>query len=133
MFARRLNEVRVSLQLTPITPLLIKEGRHLEADPEDPEQQPNPDARIFHPGVRRTPPFPRSRRGRGYGDYDTAEDCFDMAFVWTQTSVGPRFYLPGSSLRGILRSTAERLVGRWRPDWARVGDPFANAAQTWVQ
>ncbi|MBK9709823.1 MAG: hypothetical protein IPO81_00590 [Kouleothrix sp.] len=56
-----------------------------------------------------------------------------MACVWTQTAAGPRFYLPGSSLRGVLRSAAERLVACWQPNWGYVSDPFNNASEGWVQ
>src|SRR5262245_23365875 len=125
MFARRLNELRVKLLIAPVAPLLVKEGRHQEGGDKH--------LRSFHTGVKRNPPQPRRRESRGYGTYDSDEDCFDMACVWTQTSAGPRFYLPGSSLRGLLRSTAERLIGRWQPEWVRASEPFANVAQQWVE
>lgn len=126
MFATRLNELRVKIEIAPApeSAILIKEGRHREGGKKT--------VRSFHPSARRDPPRPRRREGRGYADYDSDDESFDMACVWTHTANGPRFYLPGSSLRGALRSAAERLVGRWQPGWTLASDPFRNAAQTWV-
>jgi CRISPR/Cas system CSM-associated protein Csm3 (group 7 of RAMP superfamily) len=124
MFAQRLNEIRATLLVAPVGPLLVKEGRH----------QPDGDRsdRSFHPAATRNPPRPRLREGRDYGDYDSDNHCFDMAFVWTRTASGPHYYLPGSSLRGVLRVAAERVVARWRPEWARASDPFRCASGRWV-
>jgi CRISPR/Cas system CSM-associated protein Csm3 (group 7 of RAMP superfamily) len=121
MYIRRLNELRLTLQLVPAGPVLIKEGRHQEG--QDKER------RFFHRAAHRTPSRPRRREGSGYGEYDTAEDCFDMACVYSRTPAGDRFYLPGSSVRGVLRTTAERVVGHRRSDLARAADPFANVAE----
>lgn len=120
MFARRLNELRLTVEIRPVDLLLIKEGRHQEGGDKE--------RRVFHRDahVVRNPPRPRQRDSRNYGDYDSSEGCFDMAFVFSRTAAGAeRFYLPGSSLRGVLRSAAERVVARWRPDL--VSDPFVNA------
>lgn len=126
MFARRLNELRITVHLAPIAPLLVKEGRHHERG--DTTQL------SFNRAAPREPARPRLREGRGYGEWSNPEDSFDMAFVWTQTAAGPHFYLPGSSLRGALRSAAERLIGRWRPEWVAASAPFKdeNLAQGWV-
>ena len=123
MFKRRFNELRLTLQLAPAAPLLIKEGRHIEGGDKE--------RRYFHRGpVARTPDRPRRREGKGFADYDDAEHCFDMACVYTTTAQGEdRFYLPGSSLRGVLRSSAERLIGRWQPGWVHQSDPFRPNAQ----
>lgn len=139
MFARRLNELHVRLHLAPQSPVLIKEGRHL-SDPQagralvrefgDYDKSRLP--RVFNRAASRYPRQPRRRDGRGQGSYDSPDECFDMAFVWSQTATGPRFYMPGSSLRGVLRSAAERAVSRWSPDWAAAGDPFLAPAQRWV-
>ncbi len=127
MFRQRLNELRLKLHCIPAGPVLIKEGRHQEG--QDKER------RFFNRDtqVQRRPARPRRREGSGYGDYDTAEDCFDMAFVYSQTADGARFYLPGSSLRGVVRTSAERIIARWRPDLARQSDPFSNHAELQVQ
>lgn len=123
MFQQRLNDLRVHLTITPVDAVLVKDGRHQEHGQK---------ARLFlHREVQRTPPRPRKRDGSGFGSYGNPDDCFDMAFVHSRTPAGDRFYLPGSSLRGVLRHTAEQVIGRWRPDWARASDPFANAAQQW--
>jgi CRISPR/Cas system CSM-associated protein Csm3 (group 7 of RAMP superfamily) len=121
MFARRLNELQLTLLIKPDDALLlIKEGRHLEGK--------NKERRSFHRGehIDRSPARPRRREGGGTGDYDSPDNCFDMAFVYSSTHEGDRLYLPGSSLRGVLRSAAERIVGRWRPDLA--DDPFSALA-----
>ncbi len=124
MFAQRFNELRVQLEIRPRSPLLIKDGRHHEAGQRD--------RLVFHPDARRDPDKPRRREGRGYGSYNNPDEAFDMACVWTQTADGPRFYLPGSSLKGLLRHGAELLLSRWRPDLARQADPFENVASAWV-
>ncbi len=119
MFARRLNELHLTLLIKPDDALLlIKEGRHLEGN--------NKERRSFHRGehITRSPAQPRRREGGGTGDYDSADNCFAMAFVYSSTREGDRLYLPGSSLRGVLRSAAERTVGRWRPDLAQADAPF---------
>ncbi len=135
MFRYTLNELRVTLEIRPTSPLLIKEGRHFERKPEEKGKEWE-DRVFFHQGVKRRPLKPRKKKKgeRGYGDYANAEDCFDMAFVYTEYMQGQyRFYLPGSSLRGVLRTTAEHIVGRWQPDLARAGDPFANATESWLE
>jgi len=122
MFARRLNELRLTIELRPAELLLVKEGRHREGDDKT--------RRVYHRDdhVVRNPPRPRLRDSRGYGDYDTDDGCFNMAFVFSHTASGEgRFYLPGSSLRGVLRSAAERVVGRWRPDL--LSDPFLREGE----
>jgi CRISPR/Cas system CSM-associated protein Csm3 (group 7 of RAMP superfamily) len=127
MFAQTLNELRVELEIRPESPLLIKDGRHHEEGQKD--------RLFFHRGVRRAPERPRRREGRGYGDYGTPEESFDMAFVYSRTARGQdRFYIPGGSLRGVLRTTAERTIARWRPDlvtdpFAAVGHPLAGSDQ----
>lgn len=45
---------------------------------------------------------------------------------------GQQYYIPGSSLRGVLRTTAVHVVSRWQPEWAVASDPFTNHAQQWV-
>jgi CRISPR/Cas system CSM-associated protein Csm3 (group 7 of RAMP superfamily) len=124
MFSQRLNEVQVRLTIVPQGPLLIKDGRH---HPDGDRRR-----RSFHPDVTRNPARPRRREGHGYGDYDSDTLCFDMACVWTRTAGVARYYLPGSSLRGLLRVTAERIVARWNPAWARAADPFCCASESWV-
>lgn len=120
MFAQRFNEVTFELELRPHSPVLIKDGRHREGGQRD--------RLVFHPQARRDPERPRRREGRGYGSYASPDEAFDMACVWTNTTAGPRFYLPGSSLKGILRQGAEQVIARWRPELALEGDPFDNRA-----
>jgi CRISPR/Cas system CSM-associated protein Csm3 (group 7 of RAMP superfamily) len=120
MFARRYNEIRLRLQIRPRSPLLIKDGRHHEEGRRE--------RIVAHPKARRDPEKPRRREGRGYGSYFNADEAFDMACVWTQTADGPRFYIPGSSFKGLLRHGAEQLLSRWCPDLALAADPFENAA-----
>lgn len=117
MFARKLNELQLTIEIRPVDLLLVKEGRHMEGDDKE--------RRVYNRGshVVRNPSRPRLRDSRDYGDYDTAEGCFNMAFVSSRTARNEeRFYLPGSSLRGVLRSAAERVVARWKPNL--LSDPF---------
>ncbi len=135
MFAIRLNDLRVRLEIIPIGPLLIKEGRHLATEHGPDRKQGTVE---IHKGQRiadrRLPREPQRKDLKGaQRDYGHSDGTFDMAFVHSTTSEGDRFYLPGSSLRGVLRSAAERLVGRWQPEWTRASDPFINAAEAWAQ
>lgn len=120
MFAQRFNEITFELEIRPESPLLVKDGRHREESQRD--------RLVFHPQARRDPERPRRREGRGYGSYASPDEAFDMACVWSNTVEGPRFYLPGSSLKGVLRRGAEQIIARWRPELARTGDPFDNQA-----
>ncbi len=108
MLRQTLSELHIRLAILPQGPLLIKEGRH--ADKWELERSgvavenrlAKADTPFFHRNVR--------RRG------DTQAEQTDMTFVYSHTPHGDRYYLPGSSLRGVLRSAAEQVVGRWRPD-----------------
>jgi CRISPR-associated RAMP protein (TIGR02581 family) len=51
----------------------------------------------------------------------------DMAFVRVWRNGGQEVYLPGSSLKGVLRSHAERIARTLQPDAAC--DPFADEKQ----
>jgi CRISPR/Cas system CSM-associated protein Csm3 (group 7 of RAMP superfamily) len=124
MLQQTLNELRATIEIRPQSPLLVKDGRHHEAG--------NKERLFFHHGVERTPKAPRKRKSREFGSYDSPEDSFDMAFISTRGADGrDLFYIPGSSLRGVVRGAAERIVGRWRPDLARQGDPFL-ANERWI-
>jgi len=52
----------------------------------------------------------------------------DMAFVRTWRNGEPRVYLPGSSLKGVLRSHAERIARTF--DETKVCDPFSKDGRT---
>ena len=119
MFAQRFNEVTFELELRPESPVLIKEGRHRED---------RRDRLVFHPQAQRDPKTPQRREGRGFGSYSSPDEAFAMACVWTNTTEGPRFYLPGSSLKGILRRGAENVIARWKPELTHAGVPFDNRA-----
>jgi CRISPR/Cas system CSM-associated protein Csm3 (group 7 of RAMP superfamily) len=136
MFTQRLNDLRITFQIRPIGPFLIKEGRHLEQREGESTEEVKRTRRFMHRGdhikTSRVPRHPRRHDAPCATDYDTAEGCFNMAFVHTHTTEGDRFYIPGSSLRGIVRHTAERLIGRWQPTWTCASDPFTNRIQQWV-
>lgn len=137
MLKQTLNELQVVLEIQPESPLLVKDGRHFErkeGETGEEWKERKKDRIFFHQGVQRTPRKPRKKKESGYGSYDNADDCFDMACVFTRDAQGENhFYLPGSSLRGVMRSTAERLVGRWQPDLVHQSDPFDNREEKWVQ
>ena len=135
MFATRLNELRVSLELIPIGPLLIKEGRHLATEKGPSREHGKVEIhKERHIVEHRLPREPQRKDLKGaQRDYGHRDGTFDMACVHSTTSEGDRFYLPGSSLRGVLRSAAERLVGRWQPEWTQASDPFTNRAEAWVR
>jgi CRISPR/Cas system CSM-associated protein Csm3 (group 7 of RAMP superfamily) len=119
MFARRLNELIVTLRLTPASPLLIKDGRHHEHGDKS--------RKSFHCTARRQP----EQKCDNDNGHLTDEYDVNMACVYSKTKDQQpdsyQFYIPGSSLRGVLRATAERIVGRWRPDL--VDDPASEIGQ----
>jgi CRISPR/Cas system CSM-associated protein Csm3 (group 7 of RAMP superfamily) len=133
MFQATLNELRVTLDICPCSPLIVKEGRHFERKKDEIGDEWKK-RMFFHQNAPRTPPIPKIKKGKGHSSYTNADDCFNMACVYTQDAQGIyRFYLPGSSIHGVMRTTAERIVGRWRPDLAQDGTPFDNAAEEWTQ
>lgn len=122
MLQQTLNELRATIEIRPHSPLLIKDGRHHERGQKD--------QLSFLKAVERTPKYPRKRTGRDFGRYDDSELSFDMAFVWRhRRDHGDEFYIPGSSLRGVVRHAAEQIVARWRPDLAALGSPDGSAGQ----
>lgn len=125
MFARTLNELRVKLAITIPSDslLLIKEGRHMsEEEQRRLHLADKKHVRIFNEDQR------ISRRGKPSSHYQNLENpCFAMAFVFSRTKAGDRYYLPGASLRGVLRQAAERAIAERRPDL--IVDPFAASGR----
>ena len=121
MFHRRCNEVRLTLRLQPATPLLIKAGE----DPLDYLGQEN-NAETDHVtfgelvqqeqeriAVRKETEKARRNRQKqaredGRGKKEKLEA--DMIFVRTRRNGQEQPYLPGSSLKGVLRSRSEQLA-----------------------
>lgn len=97
MFHRRLNELRVTVQIDPAppSPLMIKEG--------------------------------------GDGEEAAPDAVRTMECVRSGSGAGKQVYIPGSSLRGVLRSEMTQIVSRWDPAWTMVSDPFRNAAAHWAE
>jgi len=107
MLKRLINECRFTLRLIARGPLLIREGRRQKTEGQDREDRRG----------RFDPDSIPIRRGRWYGDnrdFPQNKPGFlpDDAF----------YYLPGTSIRGVIRSQAERIVRTVAPE--RCCDPF---------
>lgn len=127
MFHQRCNELRLTLRLEPAAPLLIKAGE----DPQDylaPESNAEADQTPFGEMVKReqqeivwrtaAEKARREREKQKRDDNRKQKDKLDldMTFVRTWRNGVEEPYLPGSSLKGVLRSRCEQLA-------ATFGDP----------
>lgn len=142
MFRRRLNELRLTLRLEPLGPLLVKSG----ADPADyvsdvsqtSGAQESPadvsfDAlyeQIKQDIEARTE---RERERRERQKQEIAQETgdpealrrkldLDMRFVTTYRNGAEQPYLPGSSLKGVLRTRCEQLARTFLPEDMQVCD-----------
>ena len=145
MFHQRLNELRLVLRLTPRSPLLVKAGEEATAAQlaeasgalqdrqgdfaslftaagreieqrkrqEADERKRRKEARIPRDADQRT----RDRILREKVD-------LDMRFVVTRRNGADEPYLPGSGLKGVLRSRAEQWARTFLPPTERVCDIF---------
>lgn len=174
MLGQLLTEVRFTLQLWPQGPLLIKAGEEMgegELDRRQPPanvltQSPEEQMKFFwqrkdREAERRAvlKQETRTRRQQEHQAEQAArqqgqpvivgeEAVVDMAFVRTQRRGQKEPYLPGASLKGAMRSYAERLARSLtlsgeaacnpfaeirgegeHPCWHKLGDPEAAGRQ----
>lgn len=130
MFRKHLNELHLTLTLRPAAPLLIKAG-------EDPatvlETTPRAESRDLRFGeltsqayteIEKRTDAERTRRQaqkqqraneRGNTQNQAAKLEADMRFVTTLRDGVEQPYLPGSSLKGVLRSRCEQLAVTFLP------------------
>ena len=132
MFAQTFNELTFTLELVPLGPLLLKAGeeptpaREIEAalalSPEEQmvyfqehkkreqgrREELKKQARERRERERRARQAARER-GRTHTPVEEPEPA-DMRFVLTRRNGRDEPYIPGSSLKGVLRSHAERLA-----------------------
>ncbi|MBX3002049.1 MAG: hypothetical protein KF893_26225 [Caldilineaceae bacterium] len=119
MFHQRCNELRLTLRLQPVAPLLVKAG-------DDPLEYLNQDAAVAAGDLPFAELVQQERKaiadkkakeeerrkglkqGRGGAQKGKAEP--DMRFVRTWRNGQEEPYLPGSSLKGVLRSRCEQLA-----------------------
>jgi CRISPR/Cas system CSM-associated protein Csm3 (group 7 of RAMP superfamily) len=94
MLKRAVNECRFTLVLTAKSPLIVKEGRH-----EKPAKTPIPDSIPI-------------RRGVWHGNNSAANVPSNSSCLPN----GAEYYLPGTSIRGVLRCHTERIVRTMAPD-----------------
>lgn len=145
MFHQRLNELRFVMQLKPQSPLLIKAGDDpAEWQSSSPSKTPTEEwATGFGALVEETQQALRARTDRERarrdarkaqlvaetGDQRKSREKLelDMRFVRTQRNGRDEPYLPGASLKGVLRSRAEQLARTFLPA-QRVCDIFAEQA-----
>jgi CRISPR/Cas system CSM-associated protein Csm3 (group 7 of RAMP superfamily) len=116
MLMRAINEFNVTLNLLTTSPLLIIEPRYDHTVKEDiwktkKEREGKPDR------------IPMSRAST-----DEIRDAVkDPDVIKALNDFGGKFFIPGSSIRGAIRSHLERsLRGLDAPSEARVCDPFAD-------
>jgi CRISPR-associated RAMP protein (TIGR02581 family) len=165
MFGQTLNELTFTLTLTPRGPLLIKAGEDAVAAREVEDAMgrlPREQMAYFmdrkqreeerraalkkqtrdNRAVEREAQRAARQQHRPPSVVETAEPA-DMRFVLTQRGGRAEPYIPGSSLKGVLRSQAERLArsmttagdgacnpfgtlnGSDAPCWHALGDPHA--------
>jgi len=112
MLMQTVNEFRVRLLLTSVSPLLIREGRYSEEIRKDWARTPEDRKRMPHA-------IPISRNPEAE---IKAAVCDPRAVEKVQ---GLEFYIPGSSLRGTWRSHLERTLRSLNPpETPVVCDPF---------
>ncbi len=144
MFHQRLNELRLALRLTPRSPLLVKAG-------EDPAALLPPEAgglpaagddfaslyatagqEIKHRAKqiekdrerRKQARIPQGANERTQSQMLREKLDLDMRFVVTRRNGADEPYLPGSGLKGVLRSRAEQWARTFLPTAERVCDIF---------
>ncbi|MCE7987665.1 MAG: hypothetical protein DYG89_41400 [Caldilinea sp. CFX5] len=143
MFHQRLNELRLVIQLKPQAPLLIKAGDDpgawsaYDADKTAAEEWAKPFGVVvteLQQALRGRADSERAVRAAhkaqlvaATGDQRKGREKLelDMRFVRTRRNGRDEPYLPGASLKGVLRSRAEQLVRTFLPA-QRVCDIFAE-------
>ena len=142
MFKQRLNELRLTLRLTPAGPLLVKAGedpaallaaeagtRSMAADFDQLYQRARHNISYREERIRALRDESNLERARQTGDERALREKLDldMRFVATRRpgKPDPEVYLPGSGLKGVLRSRAEQLTRTLLPH-VPVCDIFAE-------
>ncbi len=105
MLKRLVNECRFTLSITTKGPFIIREGRLNKRDKDTKEEEDK------HKGVPDNIPIRRVWRG--------TKDDFKLE---------QPYYLPGTSLRGVMRSHLERIVRSSVPDRTLCCDPLRKEA-----
>jgi CRISPR/Cas system CSM-associated protein Csm3 (group 7 of RAMP superfamily) len=102
MFRRRLNDLRVDITIRPSGPSPLL--------------------------IKQAEPANENGRRATGGDHN------NHFFFLTQRKVDGTAapYIPGSSLRGVIRTHLTRVVSRWNPAWSVLSDPYENAAAKWL-
>lgn len=140
MFRHRLNELRLTLRLEPLGPVLVKLGEDAARDFPQPPDGEEPQDRAFDDLYRQAKEeikqrAEQERRERDRRKQRLAEETgdpealrrkldLDMRFVTTRRNGEDEPYLPGSSLKGVLRTRCEQLARTFLPDHQRVCDIF---------
>jgi CRISPR-associated RAMP protein (TIGR02581 family) len=118
MFRHRVNEFEVVLTIVPRGPLLIAEGE--QESPPGHELSPH---LSFAEGVEEATALLKDRPKAEKEE----EGGVDNRFVRTDRRRGREPFVPGSSLKGVLRQRAERLA---RTVGQGCCDPFAASGDT---
>jgi CRISPR/Cas system CSM-associated protein Csm3 (group 7 of RAMP superfamily) len=138
MFRQRMNELRLTLQLSPRGPLLVKAGENLDrlADREDVGRLAGGFDQLYDQALddinQRAKPEKEERenkkkaRMQETGDKHALQDKvdLDMRFVTIRRNGHDEPYLPGSGLKGVLRTRAEQFARTFLPANERVCDIF---------
>ncbi len=152
MFHQRLNELRLALRLMPRSPLLVKAGE----DPDallPPEQGRAPGDESDFAGLyatatrkikdrakqieqdrqrRKQARVPANADERTHATLLREKLDLDMRFVVTRRNGADEPYLPGSGLKGVLRSRAEQWARTFLSPTERVCDIFNEDAAAGV-
>ncbi len=127
MFQHRFNELRLTAQLAARTPLLINAGEPpaaLMPDPLDAAQSFSALYEAEQQVITARLDAARAERARqkqaridAEGNVRSERDKlgFDLEWVWTRRNGDAEPYLPGASVKGILRSYSERLLRTFLP------------------
>ena len=146
MFHQRLNELRLALRLTPRSPLLVKAGEDPAAllPPQEPRAADGTRefASLYADATQaikdRAKQVERDRERRKQARVPENADertrttllreklDLDMRFVVTRRNGADEPYLPGSGLKGVLRSRAEQWARTFLPATERVCDIFTE-------
>jgi len=137
MLGTAINELALTIAWTPVSPLLFKAGdspAHVQAEEGRLERMAFGEMIGYYERLRAEEERAREekRKQRTRADRDAArharesyKESPDMRFVRTWRNGREEPFLPGSSLKGVLRAWSERLSRTMCAEGRQACDPFA--------